>query len=138
MSGGGRQPFHGRGLRVGRGLNPRPESEMNLLIGFFVFCLLLLCSRVGGSFRSGVQPPTGSRSESSTPAEYALVIPNPEKVSSRNESFNWFFCFLSVVALLSRGWIVPVGGSTPDRLKLGRLKREEEGGSEKKILIINL
>ena len=26
-------------------------------------------------------------------------------------------CFLSVVSLLSRGWIVPVGGSTPDRLE---------------------
>ena len=25
-------------------------------------------------------------------------------------------------ALLSRGWIVPVGGSTPDRLKIDRLK----------------
>ena len=32
------------------------------------------------------------------------------------------FCFLSVVPLLSRGWIIPVGGSTPDRLKLDRLK----------------
>ena len=29
------------------------------------------------------------------------------------------FYFLSVVPLLSRGWIVPVGGSTPDRLKTG-------------------
>ena len=28
-------------------------------------------------------------------------------------------CFPSVVSLLSRGWIVPVGGSTPDRLKAG-------------------
>ena len=27
------------------------------------------------------------------------------------------FCFLSVVPLLLRGWIVPVGGSTPDRLR---------------------
>ena len=33
---------------------------MNLLI---VFCLLFLCPRVGGSFRSGVQPPTGTRSD---------------------------------------------------------------------------
>ena len=32
---------------------------------------------------------------------------------------NLDFCFLSVVALPSRGWIVPVGGSTPDRLKGG-------------------
>ena len=31
------------------------------------------------------------------------------------------FCFLDSVPLLSRGWIVPVGGSTPDRLK-NRLK----------------
>ena len=28
------------------------------------------------------------------------------------------FCFLDSVSLLSRGWIVPVGGSTPDRLKV--------------------
>ena len=45
-------------------------------------------------------------------------------------------CFLSVVALLSRGWIVPVGGSTPDRLKVGgsipdrlRYDRLKVGGS---------
>ena len=105
MSGGGRQPFHGRGLRVGRGLNPRPESEMNLLIDFFVFCLLLLCSRVGGSFRSGVQPPTGSRSESSTHAEYALVIPNPEKYPSEMNLLIGFFVFC-LLLLCSR-----VGGS---------------------------
>ena len=29
------------------------------------------------------------------------------------------FCFLDSVPLPSRGWIVPVGGSTPDRLKVG-------------------
>ena len=28
-------------------------------------------------------------------------------------------CFPSVVPLPSRGWIVPVGGSTPDRLQTG-------------------
>ena len=28
-------------------------------------------------------------------------------------------CLLSVVPLLTRGWIVPVGGSTPDRQKVG-------------------
>ena len=32
----------------------------------------------------------------------------------RNECFNWL---LASVSLLSRGWIVPVGGSTPDRLQ---------------------
>ena len=26
-------------------------------------------------------------------------------------------CFQSAVPLLSRGWIVPVGGATPDRLR---------------------
>ena len=28
---------------------------------------------------------------------------------------NLLVCFLSAVSLFSRGWIVPVGGSTPDR-----------------------
>ena len=30
---------------------------------------------------------------------------------------NLFNCLLSSVPLLSRGWIVPVGGATPDRQK---------------------
>ena len=37
------------------------------------------------------------------------------------------FHFLSVVPLLSRGWIVPVGGSTPDRLGPTRLARRSTG-----------
>ena len=32
-------------------------------------------------------------------------------------------CFPSVVPLLSRGWIVPVGGATPDRLKMGARRK---------------
>ena len=39
----------------------------------------LPCSCGGGSFRSGVQPPTGSKSESSTPAEYPPTTPNPAR-----------------------------------------------------------
>ena len=66
--------------RSGRGFNPRPaqvtgsitserktpdrkaSSPLNVRPRFqiWVFCFLLLCFRVGGSFRSGVQPPTGS------------------------------------------------------------------------------
>ena len=38
--------------RSGRGCNPRPA---------WVFWTLLPCFRGGGSFRSGVQPPTGTR-----------------------------------------------------------------------------
>ena len=33
---------------------------------------------------------------------------------------NLLICFLSVVPLLSCGWIVLVGGATPDRLRMGR------------------
>ena len=32
-------------------------------------------------------------------------------------------CFPSAVPLLSRGWIVPVGGATPDRLKMGARRK---------------
>ena len=43
--------------------------------------------------------------------------------------------FLSAVPLLSRGWIVPVGGSTPDRLKPAQtgtndLHRQDRGGGK--------
>ena len=39
------------------------------------------------------------------------------------------FCFLSAVSLLSRGWIVPVGGSTPDRHK-ARPARPAQGSAQ--------
>ena len=64
---------------------------------------LFLCFRVGGSFRSGVQPPTGTRMLFAFEREFWV----PRRVRA--------------VSLLSRGWIVPVGGSTPDRLKVGKL-----------------
>ena len=49
----------------------RHLPEMNLLI--LVVCLLFLCFRVGGSFRSGVQPPTGIRSEGQPPTGSRLA-----------------------------------------------------------------
>ena len=58
----------------------------------------LLGSCGGGSFRSGIQSPTGSREGGLPDLELGEGI--------------W------------RGWIVPVGGSTPDRLKAG----SREGG----------
>ena len=62
------------------------------------------------------------RPESSTPAKCPPAIPKPERhLPEMNLLFD--SCFPSVVPLLSRGWIVPVGGSTPDRLKAqGRRK----------------
>ena len=66
--------------------------------------------------RSGVEPPTGTI--------------HPRKISARNSKpeknipeMNLLidYCFPFVVPLPSRGWIVPVGGSTPDRLKVGCL-----------------
>ena len=75
----------------------------------------LLGSCGGGSFRSGVQPPTGIRSERSTPAKCVPAIPNPERPPAMNLLIG--FCFLFVVPLLLRGWSFPVGGSTPDRHK---------------------
>ena len=61
------------------------------------------------------------RPESSIPAKCPPVIPNPERHSPE---MNPLIPFPSVVALPSRGWIVPVGGSTPDRLqdRLDQLK----------------
>ena len=67
--------------------------------------------------RSGVQPPTGTRRESSTPAKYLPRFQIRKSIPAINLSN----CFLSSIPLSSRGWIVPVGGSTPDRLKAGNL-----------------
>ena len=53
----------------------RIRRPANKLIS--IFCPLFPCFRVDGSFRSGVQPPTGTRPERSTPAKYLPAIPNP-------------------------------------------------------------
>ena len=120
--------------RSGRGFNPRPAREGKLhprqislcdfksgrasfrngsFKLFSAFCPLLLCFRVDGSFRSGVQPPTGAGGKAPPP-------PNISRNSKSGKTFpkmNLFidFYFPSAAPLFSRGWIVPVGGSTPDR-----------------------
>ena len=53
----------------------RIRRPANKLIS--IFYPLFLCFRVDGSFRSGVQPPTGTRPERSTPAKYFHATPNP-------------------------------------------------------------
>ena len=126
---------------AGRGLNPRPESstpveyppaisnpERHLLRNkslIFVFCLLFLCFRVDGSFRSGVQPPTGSKTESSISVEYPPAILNPERHLLRNESlifvfYPLFLCF-RVGGSFQSGVQPPTGsrpaqGPTQDRI----------------------
>ena len=60
--------------------------------------------------RSGVEPPTGTihpRQISACDSEFGKTS---AEINFLIDSY-----FLSVVPLLSRGWIVPVGGSTPDR-----------------------
>ena len=127
-----------------------------MLVGF------CLCGRALS--RSGVQPPTGTRSERPTLAKHLPKTPKPVKLFRKtrqsppntgrilplpvvlepvggctpdrndppppNISMRFRirradrkidFYFLSVVPLLSRGWILPVGGSTPDRHKAGTL-----------------
>ena len=63
--------------------------------------------------RSGVEPPTGKLH----PRQISVRSSKFGKSSPRNE-LPIGSCCLSVVPLLSRGWIVPVGGSTPDRLRI--------------------
>ena len=67
--------------------------------------------RVGTGAGRGLYP----RPERSTHAKYLPCFQIRKGIAAINLSN----CFLSSVALLSRGWIVPVGGATPDRLKVG-------------------
>ena len=99
---GGATPDRHKDDRHGT-VQPDRRKEMDLLT---VFCLLLLCPCGGGSFRSGVQPPTGIRTTGM--AQFNL------RPAQGNGSFD---CFLSSAPLPPRGWIVPVGGATPDRHK---------------------
>ena len=123
--------------RSGRGFNPRPAQidwneppthnlgNRNQLSGiklisvncalFSAFRPPLHCLRVGGSFRSGVQPPTGTR-----PTGSEMEI-NCQELNS-SPQLRLIFCFPSAASLLARGWIVPVGGSTPDRHQADRLR----------------
>ena len=117
--------------------SPRPSSasfQMSpaalRLAAFALFALFLAHAVV-----FGMRAVLAERKESSDAMNYIAVarnlstgegfvqdapaIPNPER---RFPEINLLIdsVFLSSVPLLSRGWIVPVGGSTPDRLKVGR------------------
>ena len=94
----------------------------------------------GGSFRSGVQPPTGSDSFAPQASFHKLnlrrsgVEPPTGKLHPREsrgaadgkqESIKRFIsggCLsrFGIAGNIWRGWIVPVGGSTPDRLRIFR------------------
>ena len=69
----------------------------------------------GGSFRSGVQPPTGSRAAQDVAAAVELEGFGGRLVFCRSEVAP----SIGSARGICRGWIVPVGGSTPDRLKGG-------------------
>ena len=97
----------------------RRPPEMNLFTDFCFLTSVPLLSRgwivpVGGSTPD--RHKTGTRSESSTPVECLPAMPNSERCPPEMNLFT-DFCFLTSVPLLSRGWIVPVGGATPDRLR---------------------
>ena len=88
--------------RSGRGCNPRPAQGGTPL--------LRPCG--GGSFRSGVQPPTGSGR--------GLHFSAPVGVDRSGRGFNPRPAQGGdSTSPPLRGWIVPVGGSTPDRHKVG-------------------
>ena len=125
------------GNNAGRGLNPRPERstpakyllklsnarnapprQVSVYASEFVppslaqpfpFPSPLQCSCVGGSFRSGMQSPTGTRPERSPFAGCGMLI-----IKYRlGASVRICFC---------RSATMPVGGSTPDRHKADRLR----------------
>ena len=80
------------------------------------------CSCGGGSFRSGVQPPTGSGGDSTSPPLRGWIVPVGDAIPDRLRGDS--------TSPPLRGWIVPVGGSTPDRLREGTpLLRPCGGGS---------
>ena len=86
--------------------------------------------------RSGVEPPTGK-------LHPRQMSPRNSKSGKTSPEMNLLFdsCFPSAVPLLSRGWIVPVGGATPDRLKAqGRLKvrPRKQGNRNRRAEIVSL
>ena len=74
----------------------------------------------GGSFRSGVQPPTGTDGEVQAPTGTGTdgEVQAPTGNGIRGEAQGRFSGF-GIVADIWRGWIVPVGGLTPDRHRWG-------------------
>ena len=112
--------------RSGRGCNPRPAllltgtpqlalPERHSTSGIRVF-RIWNCRETfgrGGAFRPCAGRGLYPRPERSTPAKYLPCF----QIRKSIRAINLSNCFLLSVALLSRGWIVPVGGSTPDRLR---------------------
>ena len=80
--------------------------------------------------RSGValQPCAGRglnpRPERSTPAKYPSQFQIQKNISPKR-TFQLIPIFCPLTPLPSRGWIIPVGGSTPDRLKDDRLRSKK-------------
>ena len=104
-----------------RKVQPRKQGNRNRRAEIVLLMRSCLC-RLGNAGRPCAGRGLNPRPESSTPAKYPPAIPKPERhLPEMNLLFD--SCFPSVVPLLSRGWIVPVGGATPDRLKAqGRRK----------------
>ena len=73
----------------------------------------------GGAVGTGAGRGLNPRPERSTPAKYLPCF----QIRKGIPAINLSNCFLSSVALLSRGWIVPVGDAIPDRLKDGTLQQ---------------
>ena len=79
------------------------------------FLSSIQCPRVGGAFRSGVQPPTGTRLERSIPAEYPPATPNLESPPPRESS-----CFLSSIQCPRVGGSFRSGVQPPTGTRLER------------------
>ena len=123
--------------RSGRGFNPRPallptgtpqpalpDRHSTSGIRYFRIWNCRETFGRGGAFRPCAGRGLYPRPERSTPAKYLPCFQIRKNIAAINLSN----CFLLSVALLSRGWIVPVGGATPDRHKdQGRRKEAALG-----------
>ena len=126
--GGGRFSALAGVERSGRGCNPRPallptgtpqlalpDRHSTSGIRYFRIWNCRQTFGRGGAFRPCAGRGLYPRPERSTPAKYLPCFQIRKSIAAINLSN----CFLSSVALLSRGWIVPVGGATPDRHSTG-------------------
>ena len=122
------------GNSAGRGLHPRPERSTPAKYSPTLpnssppspckssyFLSSVLCSCVDGSFRSGVQPPTGTKSERSPPAGCVGYNPRPSQGPERSPFAGCGMLIIkyrlgsSVRICFCRSATEPVGGFTPDR-----------------------
>ena len=82
--------------------------------------------------RSGVEPPTGKLHPRQISAHNSKSGKTHPTINPLIDS-----CLLPSVPLLSRGWIVPVGGSTPDRHQADRLKLDRHKTTSTKLPLGN-